>query len=208
MDIYLIDQNGGQLHLPVNPPTITLDGQKAFDTVNIINVGEVDFVTGDKRSTIEFSSFFPMEYDTFCRYVDIPNPQEALNQLINMRIAGKPVRLIITDTIINTLVLLTGTPYSHTGEQDGDILYTLQMRTYKEVKVRTKADLQQSASARPDNKATPKTYTVKSGDTLFGIAKMLLGDSSRYTDIYNMNKTTIGASPDRIQIGMKLELPA
>lgn len=210
MDIYLIDQNDNKLHLPVNPPTITLDGQKSYDTLNIVNVGEVDFVTGDKRSTIEFSSFFPMEYDTFCRYVDIPNPQAALYQLLNMRLAGKPVRLIITDTIINTLVLITGTPYTHTGEQDGDIQYTLQMRTYREVKVRTKNDLstsQTAATTRPDNKAIPKTYTVQAGDTLFGIAKKYLNDSSRYPDIYTLNKSVIGASPERIQVGVKLALP-
>ena len=40
-------------------------------------------------------------------------------------------------------------------------------------------------------KDTAKTYTVKIGDTLMGIARKQLNDSSKWKSIYTLNKTTI-----------------
>ena len=47
----------------------------------------------------------------------------------------------------------------------------------------------------------PKTYTVKQGDTLSGIAGK--GD---WHQLYNKNKSVIGNNPDLIYPGQKLEL--
>ncbi|MEM3453456.1 MAG: hypothetical protein QW835_07540, partial [Candidatus Hadarchaeum sp.] len=101
MDFYLIDPAGPTLHLPVNPiGDITIRREKQYETVNIINIGEVDFPTGEKLKEISFSSFFPAEYDpSYCRYPDLPDPQEAMNQLTAWTASKKPVRLIITETI-------------------------------------------------------------------------------------------------------------
>jgi LysM repeat protein len=49
-------------------------------------------------------------------------------------------------------------------------------------------------------------YTVKSGDTLSGIAKKLLGSASRYTDIFNANNDQL-SDPDKIKVGQKLVIP-
>jgi len=48
-----------------------------------------------------------------------------------------------------------------------------------------------------------ETYTVKDGDTLWGIAKTQLGSGSRYTEIKTLN----GLTSDAIYTGMKLKLP-
>lgn len=50
----------------------------------------------------------------------------------------------------------------------------------------------------------PRTYTVKPGDTLFGIAKQTLGKGSRWTEIAALNK---GLRPDRLKAGQTLMLP-
>jgi SH3-like domain-containing protein len=62
--------------------------------------------------------------------------------------------------------------------------------------------------------STSTTYTVKSGDTLYSIAKAKLGDGSRYTEIYALNKTTIDAknkgkkcSKYTVYVGTTLRLP-
>jgi nucleoid-associated protein YgaU len=49
-------------------------------------------------------------------------------------------------------------------------------------------------------------HTVKSGDTLSGIAKKLLGSANRYTDIFNANKDQL-SDPDKIKVGQKLVIP-
>jgi nucleoid-associated protein YgaU len=56
-------------------------------------------------------------------------------------------------------------------------------------------------------KASMKTYTVQSGDTLSGIAKRLLGDSNQYMEIFNANRDQL-SDPDRIQPGQVLKIPA
>lgn len=52
-----------------------------------------------------------------------------------------------------------------------------------------------------------ETYTVKAGDTLSGIAKEKLGDSSKYTEIHEANKATIGADANQIEVGQELKIP-
>ena len=48
-----------------------------------------------------------------------------------------------------------------------------------------------------------RTYTVKSGDTLWGIAKKELGSGARYTEIVQLN----GLKTSTIYSGQKLKLP-
>ena len=60
---------------------------------------------------------------------------------------------------------------------------------------------------RVDNSVQPKTYTVKSGDCLWNIAKKYYGSGSSYTKIYEANKGTIGGNPNLIYPGQVLTIP-
>ena len=69
-----------------------------------------------------------------------------------------------------------------------------------------------TATVEPPKRETsqaPKqsTYTVKSGDCLWNIAKKYLGDGSRYNEIYNLNKDKI-KNPNLIYAGQVLTLPS
>ena len=52
----------------------------------------------------------------------------------------------------------------------------------------------------------PATYTVQYGDTLSGLAIRFLGTSRRYLELYEANRDIL-ASPDDLQVGMKLRIP-
>lgn len=54
------------------------------------------------------------------------------------------------------------------------------------------------------NVASPTSHTVRQGDTLWGIAKMYLGDSSSYMAIAKLNNID---NPDMIRAGKTLRLP-
>lgn len=56
-------------------------------------------------------------------------------------------------------------------------------------------------------KASMKTYTVKSGDTLSEIAKRELGSANKYMDIFNANRDQLN-DPDKIKPGQVLKIPA
>lgn len=218
MDFYLLDPAGPQLHLPVNPEEVTIRREKRYETVEIVNLGEVDFPTGEKLTEISFSSFFPAEYDpSYCRYPDLPDPQEAMQQLTAWMISRKPVRLIITETVHNVLVLVTAHTTNYKGGEPGDVYYELTCRLWREVKVRTAAEIAAPTAAspgiaqqrpRPDVKPVPKVYVVKPGDSLWKIAKFQLGSGSKYSAIYAANKAVIGPDPNKIYPGMKLVIPA
>lgn len=55
--------------------------------------------------------------------------------------------------------------------------------------------------------AAGPTYEVQSGDTLLSIARDQLGDTNQWRRIYDANKDTIGADPDKLKLGMTLKIP-
>ena len=75
-----------------------------------------------------------------------------------------------------------------------------------------------AAKSEPESPATPEapsdttpaeqndTYVVQKGDTLSSIAKKLLGSSSKWRDIYELNKDLI-KDPNLIRNGWKLKIP-
>ena len=52
-----------------------------------------------------------------------------------------------------------------------------------------------------------ESYEVQSGDTLATIAQQFYADPTQWRRIYDANKDTIGADPDKLKIGMKLTIP-
>ena len=60
-----------------------------------------------------------------------------------------------------------------------------------------------AAAAAP---SATKTYTVKAGDTLSGIAKEHLGSAGAYMRIFELNKDQL-TDPDKIKPGQVLRLP-
>ena len=52
-----------------------------------------------------------------------------------------------------------------------------------------------------------QAYEVQSGDTLLSLAEQFYGDGTQWRRIYEANKDTIGADPDKLKIGMKLTIP-
>lgn len=205
MDFYLMSPDT-TFHFPVNPEEMVVSGEKQTETIDLLNIGEVDFPQNELRAELRFSSFFPAVYDDYCRYVEIPDPQEAIQQLLTWRDEGKPVRLIVTDLPINTLVLVKKVDYRAVGGEVGDIYFDLLLRTWREVKIRTSPEA--PAASRPDTKPIPKVYTVRTGDSLYRIAKMELGSGSKWKSIYDLNAKAIGPDPNKLVPGTKLIMPA
>jgi nucleoid-associated protein YgaU len=69
------------------------------------------------------------------------------------------------------------------------------------------ADIKVVAPAGGAAAPAAKTYTVKAGDTLSGIAKSQLGDAKAYLKIFEANKDQL-KDPDKIQPGQVLKLPS
>lgn len=210
MDFYLTNTTNNEVfHFPVNPEELQVQIEKDIETVNIYQLGEVDFPQGEKRTNVSFSSFLPASYDVFCQYRDIPKPNDAINKLDSWRKAGKPLRLMITETSFNRLVIISTLNWTVKGGEVGDVYYDIAFRDWYEIKVYTSKTPAASAK-RSDTKAAPKTYVVKKGDSLWKIAKTFLGNGAKWPTIYNIpeNKKVIGSNPNLIRPGQKLVIPS
>lgn len=212
MDISLRYPAGDTFIFPVNPEEITIRRDKQFETVNLLSMGEVEVSQQEKVREIAFSSFFPKEHDD--RYCQCgggdrhPDPQEAMNRLTALMNSKTPVQLIISDTVVNVLVTLSAHTSTFKGGEPGDVYFDVTFRTYRELKAKQLGQAGQlNAPARTDSKPLPKVYVVKSGDTLWAIAKQELGDSGKWKALYETNKTVIGPNANLIRPGQKLVMP-
>jgi nucleoid-associated protein YgaU len=80
--------------------------------------------------------------------------------------------------------------------------------------IRVKPGAQQQSAGQAQSmpqptpaKASMKTYTVQSGDTLSEIAKRELGSANKYMEIFNANRDLLN-DPNKIQPGQVLKIPA
>jgi nucleoid-associated protein YgaU len=191
MEFWLTFNNKAEsLQLPVPPADFTIKKGTAISVVNVNDFGELALIGKEKLSSIEIATFFPAQFYPFCQYRDFPNPYECVKMIESWRKSGKPLRLIITETDVNLACCIESFTY---GEQDGtrDVYFTLSLKEYRfidQMQVATNSlSLTYMTANRQTEKQTPKTYTVKSGDTLWGIAKKLFGDGSKYTQIASKN---------------------
>lgn len=214
MEFWLSYNNYAEkLQLPVNPSEFKLKVGNNNETVNIVDLGELNRIGGEKLSEIELASFFPAQYAPYCSTRNIPDPYDAVKVIEQWRKAKKPIRLIVTDTPINLSCAIEDFEY---GEKGGtrDVYYTLSLKEYRFVTVSqvVTATAQKTAATtpqtqRPEVKPTPKAYSVKSGDSLYMIAKRSYGDGSKWKQIYTANIGVIGKNPNLIKPGQQLVIP-
>ena len=55
--------------------------------------------------------------------------------------------------------------------------------------------------------AAGSSYTVREGDTLFDIARKQLGQASRWTELYELNRAALGEHLENLRPGVTLRLP-
>ena len=122
--------------------------------------------------------------------------------------SGDPVRLIISGTDINDAFLIEDVSET-LAEGDRDVGLTLTLREYKfksalaALAGGSGGTSSAATQKRTDERVTPRTYTVKKGDTLWDIACRFYGDGTKWGSIAAKNGV---ADPRKLQIGKVLTL--
>lgn len=125
-------------HFPVNPFGISVNRAKRFETADIIDFGEVDFSDkGKKIKELRFDTLLPKEYDTYCRYINIPKPSETIQKLEKWMEQEQPLRFIITDFNFNDLVIISDISEEERAGETGDKYISISFRTWRELKIET-----------------------------------------------------------------------
>ena len=214
MEFWLKENDKNKFLLPVKPSEFTVTVSNKNTTVNVLKLGDINLIGNTGLREITLSSFFPAQDYNFSNNADRKKPLFYVGQIEVWIKLGIPIRVIITSGILNMLCTIESFSYS---EQDatGDIYYTIALKEYKKIKIRNVgngenvgvATSQTSARAVQDaNTNRGSTYTVKSGDCLWKIAKQFYGDGSKYMKIFNANTDKL-KSPDIIRTGQVLTIP-
>lgn len=214
MEFWLKKSNSDKIMLPVNPESFAFTEKHNNTSVNVNSIGEVNLLGKRNLKTGTISSHFPKRDRNYANNSGRQAPYTYINKLLSWKSSGKPVQLIITGTKINFQVTIETLKY---GEQDGtgDVYYDLTLKEYRAVEIKKtklketkkkKTTKKKSKPKRPAAKKKTKTYTVKSGDCLWNIAKRFYGNGAQYTKIYNANRGKI-KNPNLIYPGQVLTIP-
>lgn len=226
--------------LPVTPSAVSLKVSNQNETFTLINEGEMNILKQPGLSKISFEALLPNRKYPFAQYPDgFQNAQYYMSLLEKLKTGCKPftftiVRLDETGTSLMQAEPMTVSLETYELDEDADeygldVLAKIELLQYREYKTKVvefqKSDDGATSTATVtetrDTSTKPQTtsYTVKSGDNLWDIAKVYLGDGTRQTEIYNLNKDVIESTAKKygrssssngwwIYPGTQLQLPS
>ena len=225
MDLYLTEKDtGARLSFAHLPHELKTRNSGDFISYNFIKMGEAKIPGGLKLSTYSWTGTFFGHNLPFAKpHLYLP-PKEMVTRIEQWRRNHTELILMLTETPVNADVYLESFDYTPTGGV-GNIDYSIEFVEARSVTVNTAQEAATTSSALSSNTASntrpvtavtdttiaseqTRTYTVKSGDCLWNIAKQYLGKGSRYQEIYELNKSVIGANPNLIYPGQVYTLPA
>ena len=202
----LLWHNNGEerIYFTVNPARLTVTRPNENRVRSLAMGGAVNIWGGRGLREVRLTTFLP---DASSPFYTGQEPETVLAMLKSWQDSGDPVRLIISGSDINDAFLIEDVSET-LAEGDRDVGLTLTLREYK-FKSALAALAGGSGSAasvsktRTDERVTPKTYTVKKGDTLWDIACRFYGDGTKWGNIAARNGV---ADPRKLQIGTVLTL--
>ena len=204
-----------KIQLPVLPEEFSVTNGSNNDSVNVVGLGEIIIMQSRPALQFSFSSFFPAAKFPGLQVDKITKPLTLIQKINTWKASKKPIHFIATACGVDLYATIEDFKYSEAGGDPGTYQYSITLKEYREIKVRqVKVNIPKATATvkkeepRVDNTVKPKTYTVKSGDCLWNIAKKFYGNGALYTKIYNANKSVIGGNPNLIYSGQVYTIPA
>ena len=211
------------MELPIAPQKLTVKIKGNNKTLTLINEGDINFLRAPGLTEITFDAVLPMlgQYSFANGY---RRPDSYLNKLENLMTDKEPFRFLVSrvspagrllyDT--NMKVSLENYTVTEDATKGPDVTVSITLKQYISYSTKTvtvvkpkpekKPVVQQKKKRETSSAPKVKTYTVKSGDCLWNIAKKYYGNGAQYTKIYNANKGKI-KNPNLIYPGQVLTIP-
>lgn len=214
--------------LPITPPNLAVKINNANETVTLINEGEINILKKAGLTDIEFECRIPQEKYPFAVYKSgFKGADYFLEYFESLKASKQPFQFIVCrkrpneKRLFDTNIKVAMEDYKITEDAGNgfDVLVKIKLKQWREYGTKTvnitfnmerpKASIEpQRETNTSPAPTTAQTYTVVKGDCLWNIAKKFYGNGSKYSIIYNANRSVIGGNPNLIYPGQVLTIPA
>lgn len=200
------DNDSKTFCFPVLPESLPVKMSGKDVTFNIDQLGEIFHKSKRNAMRFSFESYFPAEYGSWCQVsrANFRSPGECHEWICQLMEAKNPAHFVLVGgpLSINCYVLISSYNPKENGGDPGTIHYSIELKEYRSASLRTirnsRADGASSSSVissekkdRVSNKEQVTSYTVKSGDCLWNIAKKVYGSGRDYTKILAANRSIL-----------------
>lgn len=193
------------LKFPITPARLSFTVATQSTKYELISIGEAELLQGARLAEVVIEGVFPAAPGYGA--LDALVPQVYVDCIKSAVEDARPVHLIyIGQTWDVNMMCSVQSPEFYEVGGCFDIEYKVKLRKWVEIAARSSTKTLERKTTSPKADATGSSYTVKENDTLSHIAKSLLGDSSRWRELYELNKNAIG-NPNLIYPGQTLKLP-
>ena len=201
------------VQFPVAPAELSTRINGRNETIELMNEGEVNVIKKTGLTDIEFEVLLPNVKYPFSIYPNGFQPATFyLEKLEKIKISDKPFQFIVNrmmpngNLLFDTNMTVTIEDYEikESADYGFDVMVNIQLKQYraygnKRIVIQPTTQSNKASSSSTTQKAvveqkrpttgkeTPKTHTVKKGDTLWAIAKKYLGNGSKYTELAKLN---------------------
>lgn len=210
--------------LPVPPEKLELKIKNNNKTLDLINDGEINILKNAGLTEISFDILLPNTRYPFANYEDgYKEASYYLEEIEKLKVNKNPFQFIVTRTKPNNVLMfdtnmkvaIEDYTIKEEAKEGFDVSVSIKLKQYREyatktmeITIKQERPVVTQTQARPvsNSNNTSTSYTVVKGDCLWKIAKRFYGIGSRWTEIYNANKSKI-KNPNLIYPGQVFAIP-
>ncbi|SEW49401.1 LysM domain-containing protein [Enterocloster clostridioformis] len=205
--------------LPIPPQKIPIKYPGQNETATLINGEEINITRPPGLAEISIDVVIPqMDYPCASWDGSVEDAEEFISRLQDLKESGDTFEFIVIRDSFDTNMDVTLEDYKVSDDvKEGlDLVVSITMKEARHYGTKImnfaivpEQPIPAAASPEPERPAARpqvKTYTVKSGDCLWNIAKKQLGDGNRWKEIHNLNLDKI-SNPNLIHAGLVLVMP-
>lgn len=201
---FLDERQGFELILPVTPSGYRWTHGAAVETLAMDRLGDLNLRGGKTLANETLEILLPAQVYSFCNAGAIPDPWHYLSRLKQWSESETPIRFLVSGTPLNVSVLLESVAYREEGGTN-DLYVTLILREYQRLDTPQISTPNVPAREATSGASAQQSYTVRKGDTLWGIAARYYGKGNEYQRLASANHIK---NANLIYPGQVLTIPA